>query len=76
MSANLQNQKYQTCIDACNICFEACEFCATSCLREEDVKMMVKCIQLCRDCATICVTTSQVMSRDSDYVIQICSLSV
>jgi hypothetical protein len=74
MSTNLQNQKYQTCINACNICFETCEFCATLCLREEDVKMMAKCIQLCHDCATICVTASQVMSRDSDYVKQICNL--
>jgi hypothetical protein len=67
MSTNLQNQKYQTCIFACNICFEACEFCATLCLRE-DVKMMAKCIRLCHDCATICATASQFMSRDSAYV--------
>jgi hypothetical protein len=74
MHRSLQNQKYQTCIDACNVCFEACEFCATLCLREEDVKMMAKCIQLCHECATICATASQFMSSDSDYVKQIYSL--
>ena len=36
----LQNQKYQSCIDACNACAESCELCATSCLRERDVKVL------------------------------------
>jgi hypothetical protein len=44
MSSALQNSKYQSCIEACNDCFGACEFCATECLREEEVKMMSKCI--------------------------------
>ena len=34
----LQNQKYQTCIDACNDCAEACEYCATCDL--QDVKQL------------------------------------
>ena len=36
--------------------------------REEDVKMMARCIQLCHECSTICSTASQFMSSDSDYV--------
>ena len=75
MSTNrLQNSKYQSCIDACIACAESCELCATSCLREEDVKMLSRCIQLDRDCATVCWTTSQLMSRDSEYVKQICNI--
>ena len=70
----LRNQKYQTCIDACNDCFESCEFCATSCLREQEVKMLSRCIQLDRDCANICAMASGFMSRDSEYVKQICIL--
>lgn len=69
----LQNQKYQSCIDARNGCAESCELCATSCLREQDVKMLERCIQLDRDCATICWAPSQFMSRDSEYVKQICN---
>ena len=69
----LQNQKYQSCIDACNDCAESCELCATSCLREQDVKMLERCIQLDRDCATICWAASQFMSRNSEYVKQICN---
>lgn len=52
---------------------ESCEFCATSCLREQDVKMLEKCIQIDRDCATVCYTASQLMSRDSEYTRQICN---
>src|ERR671915_1011746 len=74
MSTNtLQNSKYQSCIDACNDCAESCELCATSCLREQDVKMLERCIQLDRDCATVCWTASQLMSRDSEFVKQICN---
>lgn len=74
MSTNtLQNSKYQSCIDACNACAESCELCATSCLREQDVKMLARCIQLDRDCATICWTASQFMSRDSEFVKQVCN---
>jgi hypothetical protein len=75
MSMNrLQNSKYQSCIDACNACAESCELCATSCLREEEVKMLSRCIQLDRDCASVCWTASQLMSRDSEYVKQICNI--
>ena len=49
----LQNQKYQTCIDACNSCAEACEYCATCDLREQDVKTMASCVQINGDCANI-----------------------
>jgi hypothetical protein len=70
----LQNSKYQSCIDTCNACAESYELCATSCLREEDVKMLSRCTQLDRDCATVCWTASQLMSRDSEFVKQICNI--
>ena len=66
----LQNQKYQSCIYACNSCAEACEYCATCDLQEQDVKAMVSCVQINRDCANICWTASQFMSRDSKYAKQ------
>jgi Domain of Unknown Function (DUF326) len=47
-------------------------FCATSCLREQDVKMLERCIQLDRECASICYTASQIMSMDSEHTKQIC----
>ena len=35
--------------------------------------MLERCVQLDRDCATICWTASQFMSRDREYVKQICN---
>ena len=70
----LQNTKYQSCIDACNICAESCEFCATCCLREQDVKMLERCIQLDRECASICYTASQIMSMDGEHAKLVCRL--
>jgi hypothetical protein len=70
----LQNQKYQTCIDACNRCAESCEFCATSCLREQNVRMLERCILLNRECASVCYTASQVMSINGEHAKQICDV--
>ena len=70
----LLNQKYQECIEACNVCSESCEFCATSCLREQNVKMLERCIQLNRECASTCYNASQIMSMDGEFVKQICNV--
>ena len=43
------NSSYQACIQACSNCALVCETCAASCLREDDVKMMARCIELDRD---------------------------
>ena len=70
----LQNEKYQSYIDACNACFEACEYCVINCcLHADDIKSMTKCIQFCRDCADICVLSSQYTSRDSEFSTKICA---
>ena len=70
----LQNQKYQDCIDACNACAESCEFCATSCLREQDIKMLGRCVQLNRECASTCCNASLIMSMDGEFAKQICNV--
>lgn len=70
----LQNQKYQNCLEACNACAESCEFCATLFVREQDVKMLERCIQLNRECASICHTASKVISMHGEFPKQICNL--
>ncbi len=47
-------------------CALSCENCATGCLKEEDVKMMARCISLDRDCADICIQAAQLLKRDSE----------
>lgn len=60
----MQNQKYQTCIDACNVCFKACQSCSIYYVFEQDAKIKAKCIQLVNECTT----ASQFTSSDSDYL--------
>ncbi|MEP7252863.1 MAG: four-helix bundle copper-binding protein [Ginsengibacter sp.] len=50
-----------------DICVAACNFCAAACLKEEDVKMMAKCISLDMDCAEVCRTTGILLARDSAH---------
>ncbi len=48
-------------------CAVACENCASSCLDEDDVKMMAHCIEQCRDCTEICSLGARLLIRESEY---------
>jgi hypothetical protein len=52
-------------------CAAACNYCAVSCLKEDDVKMMERCIRLDLDCAAICKMALDYASRDSTFSRQI-----
>ncbi|GAA5012726.1 hypothetical protein GCM10025794_00930 [Massilia kyonggiensis] len=67
-------QQYQSCIDACNACADACDMCSTACLKEDDVKMMARCIALDMDCAQICRLAAAFMARGSDFAGALCQL--
>ncbi|WP_404802197.1 four-helix bundle copper-binding protein [Bacillus infantis] len=54
-------------MDACNMCFDAC-------LKEEDVKMMARCIRLDRECADFCAFAAKAMQSDSPFAKQICAV--
>ena len=58
----------QRLLDALNACLAACEHCATAFLKEQDVKMMVRCIQLDRDCADLCALAARFVARGSAHV--------
>lgn len=70
----MPHQKFNACIEACNACAVACNHCAASCLREEDVKMMARCIALDMDCAAICQLAAGAMARGSEHAKAICAL--
>jgi len=63
----------QEIIDACNACATACDRCAASCLEEDDVKMMARCIRLDIDCALICRLTASYAARASEFLEAICA---
>jgi hypothetical protein len=50
-------------VDACMVTSQACTSCANSCLAEDDVAEMARCIALCDDCADVCAATLRVLSR-------------
>lgn len=62
-------------MDDPNCCAEACEYWATCDLQEQDVKTMAPCVQINRDCS-ILLDISQFMSRDREYIKQICATCV
>ncbi len=67
---------YKTCIDACLKCAAICNRCASTCTREEDLKIMAKCIQLDMECAAICYTSAQLMflgSEDAEHICRLCA---
>jgi hypothetical protein len=59
---------------ACNACADACDHCAASCLQEDNVKMMARCIALDIDCAQICRLAASVMARGSEMSPQVCEV--
>lgn len=62
----------KSCIDACYACATECDHCAAACLRENDVKMLARCIQLDIDCAEICRLAAGYMGRGSELTADIC----
>jgi hypothetical protein len=58
-------------IDASMVAAQACTSCSNSCLAEEAVGEMSRCVALCADCADVCSTTVRVLSRpfSSDHLV-------
>lgn len=49
-------------------CINHCNHCADSCLDEENLGHMIRCIRLNRICAEACAALSQILAiRNSDY---------
>lgn len=74
MEMNMPHEKFKSCIDACYACATACDHCAVSCLAEQDVRSMARCIKLDLDCAEICRVAASYMARGSEFAQAICRL--
>lgn len=64
--------KYRSCIAACNACADACDHCARACLSEADVAPLARCIGLDIDCAAVCRVAAGAMARDSECSRALC----
>jgi hypothetical protein len=68
------DEKQKVCLLACNECATACLQCASACLKEEDPKLMVRCIALDMECADVCRLAAASMARCDEHMKGICSL--
>jgi len=59
--------EYKDIIELCLRCAAICQHCASSCTKEEDVKMMADCIQLDMECETLCIATAKLLSLGSRH---------
>ncbi|MBT2597252.1 four-helix bundle copper-binding protein [Arthrobacter sp. ISL-72] len=66
-------EKLAACIAACFECSQTCTACADSCLAEDMVADLARCIRTDLDCADICAVTGTVLTRqtgDSSAIIR------
>ena len=68
----MSHETNSACIEACNECAIACNHCAMACLKEDNVKMMARCIALDMDCAAICQLAAATIARGSEHTKEIC----
>lgn len=68
----MQQNRYQSCIEACAECANACDMCAAACLGEEMVGPMTRCIALDVDCAQYCRLAAGMMARESEATGLVC----
>lgn len=68
------NLDYKKGIEACIKCATECNHCAVSCLKENDVQRLTKCIRLNLECAVVCRVTAELISLHSRYTKEICQL--
>lgn len=66
--------QFKACIDACYASAAACDHCAASCLQEQDIKPMARCIALDMDCAQVCRLAASLMARGSEFASALCTL--
>ncbi|MGI8952227.1 MAG: four-helix bundle copper-binding protein [Chitinophagaceae bacterium] len=67
----MSHEKNQKTIDALNDCATECNHCLSSCLDEQDVKMLARCIKLDLDCAEICALTAGFVARGSEHAMHL-----
>jgi Domain of Unknown Function (DUF326) len=59
--------KNQSLISVLDDCARTCNRCVTADLKEDHLKMMVRCIELDIDCADFCTLTSHYVARSSEF---------
>jgi hypothetical protein len=69
----MSHERFQSCIDACLECATECDHCATECLKEDNVKMMARCIEIDRECAEACYASARLMGIGGEHAALFCN---
>jgi len=70
-SVHVELDALVACIAACYDCAQTCTACGDASRAEPDVAAMLRSITLCEDCSDVCVATGRVMSRQTEFVIEL-----
>lgn len=70
-----KREKKQELIKVLGECVNTCNHCFSACLKEDDVKMMAKCIRLDKECAEVCSFTILVFHKSKfiDKYLELCA---
>lgn len=68
----MSHERFQSCIDACLACAIECDHCASECLKEDNVKMMARCIAIDRECAEACYASARLMAIGGEHAALFC----
>lgn len=72
----MTHQQIKNCVEACIACATSCNHCAVSCLEEENVKNLTKCIKLDLECAAMCKAVAELLNIEGAYSKELCQLCV
>ena len=72
----MSHERNQRLIEVLTKCAAECSHCATACLKEQDIKMLERCIRLDLDCAELCEITAGYIARESEFadaILRLCA---
>ncbi len=65
---------YRRAIEICNEVIESCNICISATLQQEDLFKRIPILRQLRDCVDTCMLTLSLMTRQSEYSVEVCKL--
>ena len=62
----MRNHGHNALIQTLLNCALECESCASTCLKQEDIEPMARCVALDKDCADICTLAARLLKQNSE----------
>jgi hypothetical protein len=72
MPQQTSDERFSSCIDACNAAANVCEWTASLCLQEISTRPSGRCVSFTLDCAEVCRLTANLLLRYSHLTTAMC----